>query len=97
MHHLNIFDIHSLVIVFKYVTSLVRNQNKMMLDLLHYLWELCAESLSSMIIKYLLQSYVLQSNQGCLQHVKTSLICKGKNGQCLQELLVLDKTDLNKG
>lgn len=65
--------------------------------LLHYLWELSAESLSSMVIKYLLQRYVLQSNKSRLQHVKTGLICKGKYGQRLQEQLGLDKTDLNKG
>jgi hypothetical protein len=39
-----------------------------------------------MIIEYLLQGYVLESNQGGLKHVKPCLVCKRENWQCLQKL-----------
>jgi hypothetical protein len=56
------------------------------LYLLHYLWELWAQDFPSIVIKNLFQSNVLKCNQGCLKHVKTRLICKCENWQCLHKL-----------
>lgn len=53
--------------------------------LLHDLGKLCAKHLPTTIIENLLQRNILQSYKSGFQHVKTSLICEGKNWGRLQE------------
>lgn len=71
--------------VFRVKKKCIVGSKCLVAHLIHYLWELGADVLAPMIIEYFLQRDVLKRNEGRLQHVYASLVCKREIRRCLQK------------